>query len=77
MGYLNRVPRTFRYLSVVGLFFVGAVPVSGMFYEVFARLPSYTSFFWKGILGISLGIAAAGLLAAWLIFLTFDILMKT
>jgi len=77
MGYLNRVPRTFRYLSVVGLFFGGAAPVTAVFYELFANLPPYTSFFWRGILGISLGIAAAGLLTAWLIFLSFDILMKT
>ena len=77
MGYLNRVPRPFRYLSVVGLFLVGAAPITAMFYEVFARLPPYTSFFWRGILGISFGIAAAGLLVAWLIFLSFDILMKT
>ena len=76
MGYFGRAPRTFRYASFLSLFLVGAIPITGGFYEMFIHLPSYTSMLWKGILGTSFAVACIGLLTGWLMFLSFDILMK-
>ena len=64
-----------RYASVFGLFLIGAVPISGLFYEIFLQLPPSTSLLWKDILGVSFAVVAIGLLAGWLILLSFDFLM--
>ena len=76
MGYFGNVPRAFRYVSFFGLFLLGAAPITGLFYEMFVHLPSYTSILWRGILGASFAAATIGLLTGWLTFLSFDIMIK-
>jgi len=76
MGYFDRAPRTLRYASLLTLFLVGAVPITGVFYELFVRLPPNTSLLWRSILGASFAVATIGLLTGWLTFLSFDILIK-
>ena len=55
---------------------LGAASIGGLFYGLYVRLPAYLSMLWRDLLGISFALGAIGLTAAWLCFLSFDMLMS-
>ena len=65
-----------RVAGVMTLFVAGATPIIALFYTLYAHLPAYLSMLWRATLGISFAIAAIGLGTAWLLLLTFDLLLN-
>lgn len=64
-----------RLVAFLTLFPLGATVVIEVFYGLYQHLPLNLSLVWRGTLGASFAIAAFGLTAAWLLLLTFDVLL--
>jgi hypothetical protein len=65
-----------RTVGVSTLFVLGAAPIIGLFYTLYAYLPGDVSMFWRTTLGVSFAVAALGFTAAWLLLLVFDLLLR-
>ncbi len=72
----NRYRGLLRIVAFMTLFALGATPIIGLFYGLYEHLPAYLSVLWRGTLGVSFAIAAMGLTTAWLLLLTFDVLLR-
>ncbi len=74
-AFESRYQGLLRKVAFLTLFPLGATVVIGVFYGLYEHLPPYLSLVWRGTLGASFAIAALALTAAWLLLLTFDVLL--